>query len=104
MHKETKATLIPPRVKAAVMARDGGLCVICKRPGIPNAHVVRRSQGGRGIPENIVCLCPSCHRAYDEGRPEERERAYVRIVVHLNGFYPGWNRSDMTYKKWLNED
>lgn len=99
MHKMTKATSIPQRVKSAVYARDGGLCVLCKRDGLPNAHVVRRSQGGRGIEKNIVCLCPTCHRRFDEGKKNEREICYVQIVSHLKGFYPDWNRDDMIYRK-----
>lgn len=99
MHKETKSTAISKKVKDAVYLRDNGLCVICKSPGIPNAHVVRRSQGGKGIEQNIVCLCPWCHKSFDEGRPEFRQHAYVLIVTHLKGFYPDWNREDMIYRK-----
>lgn len=99
MHKMTKATRIPAKVKQVVYARDRGLCVLCERPGDPVAHVVRRSQGGMGIEQNVVCLCQWCHRNFDEGRPEFREHAYVRIVAYLKGFYPDWNRADMIYKK-----
>jgi len=99
MRKMTKATKISAAVKKAVHARDGGLCVICKRPGDPVAHVVRRSQGGRGIEKNVVTLCPWCHRSFDEGRPEFRRHAYVTIVAHLKGFYPDWSREDMIYRK-----
>lgn len=97
----TKFTAIPNKVKSAVYARDNGLCVLCGRDGVPNAHVVRRSQGGRGIEKNVVCLCPWCHREFDEGRPEARQHAYVRIVAHLKGFYPDWSREDVTYRKGL---
>lgn len=100
MHRLTNATSISASVKKAVAIRDRETCVLCGRQGYPNAHVVRRSQLGMGIEQNIVCLCPDCHRRFDEGKPEERERAYVRIVAHLKGFYPDWNREDMIYKKW----
>lgn len=95
----TKYTRIPRKVKEAVYIRDRGLCVLCERPGDPVAHVVRRSQGGLGIERNIVCLCQSCHREYDEGRPEARQHDYVRIVAYLKSFYPDWNRNDMIYRK-----
>ena len=49
MHRQTKATMIPVAVKRAVFARDNGHCIICGAPGDPVCHVVRRSQGGRGI-------------------------------------------------------
>lgn len=99
IHKSTKATSIPKSVKDAVYIRDGGMCVICKRPGLPNAHVVRRSHMGKGIEQNIVCLCPTCHRRFDSGTTRERETFYVAIVAHLKGFYPDWDKSDMVYKK-----
>ena len=59
MHKMTKATSIPKSVKEAVYERDGGRCILCGRNnGEPVAHVIRRSQGGKGIEQNIVTLCP----------------------------------------------
>lgn len=79
MHKQTKATSIPKSVKEAVYERDGGRCILCGRNnGEPVAHVIRRSQGGRGIEQNIVTLCPSCHRAFDEG--PQRTALYACIV------------------------
>ena len=107
MHKMTKATAISSRVKRAVYIRDGGRCVLCGSPyGDPVAHVVRRSQGGMGIEQNIVTLCPDCHRAYDAGANlwrfgagTTRESLYCRLVAHLKGFYPGWTREEMIYRK-----
>lgn len=100
MHKVTKATSISKAVKEIVYIRDRGECVNCHRPGIPNAHVVRRSQLGKGIEQNVVCLCPECHWRFDQGKdPEFKEACYVRIVAHLKGFYPDWNREDMIYRK-----
>lgn len=97
MHKMTKAMAIPQRVKDGVTRRDGGLCVICHAPGLPTAHIVRRSQGGRGIEQNIVTLCPHCHREFDEGR--NRDAYEVRIIAYIKGFYPDWSREDMVYRK-----
>lgn len=100
MHKATKHTAISKRVKDVVYIRDKGECVVCHRPGLPNAHVVRRSHLGKGIEQNVVCLCPSCHWKFDQGKdPKEREAIYVRIVCHLKGFYPDWSRADMIYRK-----
>lgn len=98
MHKMTKATQISSAVKIIVWARDNHQCVLCGSPdGRPNAHVVRRSQGGMGTEKNIVTLCPACHRAFDEG--PQREQIYVRLVTYLMGVYPDWNRNDMIYRK-----
>ena len=106
MHRETKATSIPPSVKRAVAIRDNGRCVLCGGFGDPVAHVVRRSRGGMGIQRNIVTLCPACHRAYDEGanldkfgKGTTRESLYCYLVAYLKGFYPDWSRNDMIYRK-----
>ena len=98
MHRTTKATAIPQSVKEAVTMRDKGRCIFCGRPGKPVSHVVRRSQLGMGIEQNIVTACDACHRQLDEGRT--REAMYARAVAYLKGFYPEWNREDMIYKKW----
>lgn len=98
MHKMTMATMIPATVKRIVWERDQHQCILCGSPmGRPNAHVVRRSQGGRGIEQNIVTLCPTCHRTFDEG--PHREQIYVRLVSYLMGIYPDWTREDMIYRK-----
>lgn len=50
MHRQTKATSISKAVKLAVYRMDNGRCVLCGSPyGDPVAHVVRRSQLGKGI-------------------------------------------------------
>lgn len=111
MNKRTKALAIPKKVKDAVFLRDGGLCVLCRSPlGEPVAHVVRRSQGGKGIERNIVTLCENCHRGYDFGenlwrfgKNVTREGLYCRLVAHLKGFYPDWNREEMIYQRGENE-
>lgn len=98
MHKMTKATAIPKSVKDAVYARDGGRCILCGRNnGEPVAHVIRRSQGGMGIEQNIVTLCPSCHRAFDEGA--QRAELYEHIVAYMIEKYPDWKREKVIYKK-----
>lgn len=98
MHKMTKATAIPKRVKDAVFERDKGRCIICGSVyAQPNAHVVRRSQGGMGVEKNIVTLCYRCHKALDEGK--QREEFNDAVEQYLKHFYPDWSREDMIYRK-----
>lgn len=52
VHAVTKTTRIPKRVKDAVYRRDDGKCLICKSPGLPEAHLKRRSRLGMGVEEN----------------------------------------------------
>ena len=113
MHRQTKQTAIPASVKRAVALRDcahgPATCIICGRPGLPSAHIVRRSQGGKGVEQNIVSLCPDCHYSMDEGlflgrlKPlgfttQQEVREYV--VNYIKGFYPDWTEESVKYKKW----
>lgn len=96
--KRSKACDIPPPVKQRVFERDDGLCIICGKPGIPNAHFIRRSQGGLGIEENVVTLCPICHTRFDDGWG--REEIETKIREYLMYMYPNWNEKDLYYDKW----
>jgi 5-methylcytosine-specific restriction endonuclease McrA len=97
MRRETKAKQIPAAVKLRVLERDGG-CIICSSSqASPNAHFVSRAQGGLGIEENIITLCDSCHKLFDQSpyRGEYRER----IEKYLKSKYPNWDESKLIYKK-----
>lgn len=98
MSKRSTACQIPKKVKEIVYERDNGLCIICSRPGIPNAHYIRRSQGGLGIEQNVVTLCLDCHNDYDNGF--YRESYGKKIHDYLESKYPNWNEEDLIYKKW----
>lgn len=102
MHRMTKFTAIPTKVKAAVAARDcangPATCILCGAPGAPNAHIIRRSQGGMGVEQNIVSLCSRCHYRLDEGR--DRETLMAEVIDYIKGFYPDWTPESVTYRKW----
>jgi 5-methylcytosine-specific restriction endonuclease McrA len=108
MHKRTKALAIPPLVKMAVAKRDSidghPCCVLCGLPAPadnPTAfsccHYIARSQGGVGVEENILTLCPTCHRKYDQSAT----RAALRPVLrrYLKEHYEHWREEDLTYRK-----
>lgn len=98
MNKRTKALAISNKVKIAVNERDWGLCVYCKRPGNPDSHYIRRSQGGLGIPENICVMCQDCHRAYDNYEPL-RDGIKAAAERNFKKHYPDWNPEDLIYRK-----
>lgn len=90
-------TAITDEVRRIVRERDGDACIICGAPAEPVAHVVSRAQMGRGdIPQNIVCLCWRCHRAYDG---TERDVYGGMIRDYLRAIYPDWNDEEMKVKK-----
>lgn len=71
--------------------------MICKKPGAPNAHYISRAQGGLGIEENVVTLCSTCHRAYDQS--PMREYIKRELTTYLRGIYPGWDNIKLTYRR-----
>ena len=102
MSKRSKACEIPQEVKKIVWLRDEEKCVCCKK-WVPmyyaNAHFIKRSQGGLGIPENIVTLCPKCHWEEDLGL---NTKIYEEAIEnHLKGIYgANWDKSKLVYKKY----
>lgn len=52
-----------------VFPRDGWRCIIDGRGGpVQGHHKVKRSHGGRHVPENIVTVCPKCHEDLEMNR------------------------------------
>lgn len=98
-NKRTKALEIPSRVKNAVYERDNGACVWCAKRGEPNAHYVPRSQGGKGIEENILTLCWDCHMRYDQSEHRAKMREFFKS--YLKSKYPDWDEENLIYKKEL---
>lgn len=97
MNKRTKALAISQAVKAKVFRRDNGLCILCGRAGLPEAHYIPRSQGGLGIEQNIVTLCRFCHNKLDQ--TTERGELLERVKEHLDLWYPDFSDTDRIYKK-----
>ena len=98
MHKRTKATSIPTEVRKRVEERDGQKCLVCGRQGQGFCHYVPRSQGGLGIEQNLVTLCPDCHREMDNGMNGPMLRAICE--AYLREKYIGWSREKVIYDKW----
>lgn len=99
MHKETKATEISLKVKYKVWDRDSHCCIICGSPNAaPNAHYIRRSQGGKGIEENVVTLCQRCHYDFDNG--SKRKEYGMIIKDYLDMYYPGFPDEKRRYHKY----
>lgn len=101
-HKRTKATDIPPKVKTIVWERDNQKCISCGiyvPKSCANAHYIKRSQGGLGIPENIVTLCPECH--YEEDFGQDSKVYEYSIENYLKGIYgEDWSKDKLVYKKY----
>lgn len=97
-HKRTKACEISKKTKLIVYERDGGCCIFCGKIGLPEAHVIARSHGGLGCPENIITICRKCHEKLDNST--ERKMMQFYAINYLKGFYPGWKKEDFIFDKW----
>lgn len=57
---------IPPKVRAQVLYRSGGVCEAKIQPGCmwfakEMHHLKSRGRGGSNDPNNIFHICPPCH-------------------------------------------
>lgn len=95
-----KAKQISTKTKKIVYERDNGLCVVCGRRGLPEAHYIPRSAGGLGIEQNIVCLCRDCHNKFDFGDGETMDTYGEIIRNYLKSKYPDWDEDKLIYKKY----
>ena len=96
--KRSKACDIPPKVKQEVYERDNGCCIFCGKQGFPNAHIIPRSHGGLGVPQNIITACLACHSRLDNS--SDREIYLEQAKIYLRSKYSGWNEQELVYDKW----
>lgn len=105
MHKQTKATGIPERIRRRVRERDGSCCILCGRPWwLQTAHYIGRAQGGLGIPQNLVTLCRECHDKYDN---RDYRKEYGQLIHdYLKSWYPDLDKLELKYDKygWLKNE
>lgn len=106
MRKDTKARDFSRRAKVEISIRDrieGWPCCVYCGASAPvelawsNAHYISRAQGGLGIPENGLTLCPRCHRRYDQSTDREEMREFFR--EYLKEKYEGWDEEKLIYRK-----
>lgn len=109
MRKDTRERAFDKNVKTAISERDSidgwPCCVNCGAPAPDplvwsNAHFISRAQGGLGVEENGLTLCPPCHRRYDQTTERPRLREYFR--EYLMSHYPGWDESKLYYRRDTN--
>ena len=100
-HKRTKACAIYPDVRYRLLERDGLCCIFCGKVGLPEAHIIPRSQGGLGVEENLITVCRECHYKLDH--TTERKKMLDQAIKYLKKFYPNWKREDFIYDKWRND-
>lgn len=97
-----RGTEISDSVRRKVYIRDSfdgwPCCIFCGSPyEIEVAHYVSRARGGKGVPENLACLCHRCHAALDNGSDiEKANRIKDYFKYYLETMYPGWDEKSVT--------
>ena len=108
MRKDTKARDFDRKAKTAISERDSidgwPCCVYCGLAAPTplawsNAHFIARSQGGLGVPENGLTLCPECHRRYDQTTDRAEMRGFFR--EYLRERYDNWSEDALIYRKGM---
>lgn len=63
-------------------------------------HIIRKGvNGGLGIPENVVTLCPKCHYEEDHGQNTKLYEDYIEN--YLKDIYgANWCKEKLIYKKY----
>lgn len=106
MRKDTKARDFDRKTKITIAERDSiddwPCCVYCGAAAPDfiawsNAHYIARSQGGLGIEQNGLTLCPICHKSYDQTTKRRKMREFFR--EYLSEHYENWSEEALTYKK-----
>ena len=106
MRKDTKARDFSRKVKVQIAERDSiegwPCCVRCGAAAtaplaFSNAHYIARSQGGLGILENGLTLCPVCHSRYDQSEHRAKDREYYR--EYLKSKHKNWNEEALVQVK-----
>ncbi len=75
---ERNKSSIPPAVRQKVLARYRHQC---QRPGCNHTqflqihHKIPRSRGGSNNPDNLTCLCSTCHKLIHDTNPESFVRS-----------------------------
>lgn len=97
--ERTRKCNITQKVRKIVNERDGFSCVFCGSSyGVQLCHVVPRSKGGLGIPENLVCGCAACHGRMDQS--VDRADMLAQADDYLRSIYPEFDQVRKIYQKW----
>ena len=73
-------------------------CVYCGSPrNIEVHHYIERSRGGKGIEQNLICLCTRCHTKVHNG--DDTIKHYIESYLHDH--YEGWDEETLIARKEL---
>ena len=90
-------THIPAELKRRVLVEAGHRCAIhtCKHPAVDVHHIIPWSQSQEHSYENLIALCPNCHRRADSGEIDRQSLLAYKARVRARFDLPnGRDESD----------
>ena len=60
-----KFDIIYEELYSYICTRDNYVCQICGKQGSELHHIEMKSEGGKNFANNLILLCPMCHRGQD---------------------------------------
>lgn len=81
---------IPAKLKRRILIEAGHRCAIptCRHPTTDIAHIIPWSEVKEHKYENLIALCPNCHRRADREEIDRKSlRIYKRILQRLTDRY-----------------
>ena len=94
-------TSIPQSVIVKVLTEAGYRCAVptCRTIlAIDLHHIDHVSDGGGNSPDNLIALCPTCHRLYHRGEiAQESIRVWKGMLVALNGAFDAATIDDLIF-------
>jgi hypothetical protein len=90
---------IPRQLRRDILVEAGHRCAIptCRAPLYDAAHIVAFKEVKEHRFENLIALCPNCHRQYDRGDIDRKSlRQYKANLSVLNSRYGDLERRVLT--------
>ncbi|HSH72103.1 MAG TPA: HNH endonuclease signature motif containing protein [Methylophilaceae bacterium] len=96
LEKKLSSTSVYPRsslVRKRVLLRAKGNCELCNTAGfithnnliyLESHHVIPLSEGGNDNINNVVALCPLCHKQAHHGLSRDEIRQRLKSYLHVN--------------------
>jgi hypothetical protein len=84
---------IPAELRRQVLVESGHACAVCKSRPVDLSHIEPWATVQEHTYENLIALCPNCHRDHHDGRIDRASlRVYKSNLIFLNSRYSEYER------------
>lgn len=80
---------IPTPLLDLLLEQAGHRCTICREPSYDIHHIEFMERGGKTEYENLIVLCPNCHRrVHKENVPNQRQLKHYKLKLEVSYSLP----------------